>query len=196
VSEAAAHNGLFNILMVGVGGQGIILASDILAMAALYAGHDAKKSEIHGMSQRGGSVFSHIRFGPRVHSPTIPKGKADVLFSLEVMETLRWLEYAGRQTTVISLQTMIKPVGVEDYPEGLEEALRAACPAVRFVDPGKLTGELGDSRVLNVALLGVLSTVVDLPEDCWRRAVEERVPEGFSELNWKAFGVGRKHGIY
>ena len=194
MSEAAAKNGLFNILMVGVGGQGIILASDILTMAALYAGHDAKKSEIHGMSQRGGSVFSHIRFGPRVHAPTISRGQADVLFSLEVMETLRWLEYAGPRTTVISLVTKIKPVGVEEYPQGLEETLRLACPSVRFLDPDKLAGELGDSRVLNVALLGVLSPVVDLPDDCWRRAIEERVPEGYSELNWRAFGVGRDHG--
>jgi len=122
----------WNILMVGVGGQGIVTSSDILTRAAMEAGQDAKKSEIHGMSQRGGSVFSHIRFGPRISSPVIPEGGADILFSLEQLETLRWLAYASADSTVICASAQISPAGVESYPSGvLEEIRRAAVYTVR-----------------------------------------------------------------
>ena len=183
---------MHNILMVGVGGQGIILASDILTMAAMYAGHDAKKSEIHGMSQRGGSVFSHIRYGEKVHSPTIAEGEADILFSLEEMETLRWLRYAGPQSIVITLHTRIKPAMVEQYPAGIEEELRDTCNNLVFIEPEQLKGEIESNKYFNVALLGVLAQKLDLPEASWRRAIEERVPKGSVESNWKAFQAGRK----
>jgi indolepyruvate ferredoxin oxidoreductase beta subunit len=184
---------LWNILMVGVGGQGIILASDILARAAMEAGHDTKKSEIHGMSQRGGSVFSHIRFGKKIFSPIIPAGEADVLFSLEEMETLRWLSYAGAQSLVVVLRTRINPANVDAYPSDVEEELRRRVRRLLFLDPDELGREIDHRKYLNVALLGVLSTAVPLPDDAWRRAIGEEVPEGTFAQNWKAFVSGRNH---
>jgi indolepyruvate ferredoxin oxidoreductase beta subunit len=179
-----------NILMVGVGGQGIIVASDILTLAAMYTGYDAKKSEIHGMSQRGGSVFSHIRYGRKVHSPLISEGSADILFALEEMEALRWIGYAGRGSAIISLMTRIKPSGVEVYPEGIEEELGRAGGDVRFLDAEKLRDKLGSVKFMNVALLGVLSGHVNLPQESWKRAIEDRVPGGFFDANWQAFQTG------
>jgi len=184
---------VYNILMVGVGGQGIILASDILTRAAMYAGYDAKKSEIHGMSQRGGSVFSHIRFGQKVHSPIISRGEADILFSLEEMETLRWLNYAHSESLVITLLTRINPAGVEQYPGGIQEELADRCINLKFIDPQQLQGKIESNKFLNVALLGVLSGSVELPEESWKRAIEEEVPKGSFEGNWKAFCTGKKY---
>jgi len=182
-----------SILMVGVGGQGIILASDILTLAAMHSGYDAKKSEIHGMSQRGGSVFSHIRYGAKVYSPTISEGEADILFSLEEMETLRWLNYAGSGSIVITLRTQIKPAMVEEYPEGIEEELRKKCGALKYLEPEQLKKDIENVKFFNVALLGVLAEYVNLPEDSWKRAIEERVPRGSYEGNFKAFQAGRKY---
>jgi indolepyruvate ferredoxin oxidoreductase beta subunit len=186
-------NGVYNILMVGVGGQGIILASDILTLAAMNSGYDAKKSEIHGMSQRGGSVFCHIRFGEKVHSPTISEGEADILFSLEEMETLRWLDYAGPDSLIITLRTRIKPVMVEEYPEGIDAELRKKCGNLRFLEPEQLKVEIASNKFFNVALLGMLSIHIELPEVSWKRAIEERVPQGSFEGNWHAFFAGKKY---
>lgn len=184
-------NDIFNILMVGVGGQGIITASDIITMAAMYAGYDAKKSEIHGMSQRGGSVFSHIRFGNKIFSPIISRGEADILFSFEEMETLRWIDYAGPETLVISVKTRINPSGVEAYPEGVKEELRRVCANLMLLDPDKLKRDSGSARYLNVTSLGVISRYIDFPENAWKKAIEGCVPEGTFEQNWNAFLSGK-----
>jgi indolepyruvate ferredoxin oxidoreductase beta subunit len=183
------------ILMVGVGGQGIILASDILTRAAMEAGHDAKKSEIHGMSQRGGSVFSHIRFGEKVHSPVISEGEADILFALEEMEALRWLRSAHCGSLVVVLRTRITPANVDRYPEGVEDALKRACTRLVFLDPEELRKEISHHKFLNVALLGALSRHLEIPDEAWRRAIEAEVPEGTSEQNWGAFLAGRSHSL-
>jgi indolepyruvate ferredoxin oxidoreductase beta subunit len=182
----------FNILMVGVGGQGIIMASDIVSLAAMYAGLDVKKSEIHGMSQRGGSVSSHIRFGEKVHSPVISQGEADVLFSLEEMETLRWLGFANSVSRVICLRNRITPQGIDEYPQNLEAELVRICPGISFVEPGPLKDAIGDARFLNVALVGLLSTFTNFEESAWAKAIEEKVPRGTFEGNWKAFLEGKK----
>jgi len=182
---------VYNILMVGVGGQGIILASDILTLAAMYCGYDAKKSEIHGMSQRGGAVFSHIRFGKRVYSPLISEGEADILFSLEEMETLRWLNYANTESLIITLLTRIKPAGVSLYPIGIREELKKKCDQIKFLDPEDLRKKIDNIKFFNVALLGVLSNYVDLDEKAWKRAIEEKVPKGSFEGNWNAFLIGK-----
>jgi indolepyruvate ferredoxin oxidoreductase beta subunit len=182
-----------NILMVGVGGQGIILAGDVLALAAMHAGYDAKKSEVHGMSQRGGSVFSHIRFGERVHSPVIAEGRADVLFSLEALETLRWLRYAGPSTTVICADTEITPVGAAEYPSGVAEAIREAAGDVLLVDTATLQEHIQDPRCMNVAFLGVLSEDLQIDDAAWKRAVDDSVPTGSEEANWAAFAAGRSY---
>jgi indolepyruvate ferredoxin oxidoreductase beta subunit len=182
----------FNILMVGVGGQGIIMASDIVTLAAMCEGLDAKKSEIHGMSQRGGSVFSHIRFGEKVYSPVISKGEADVLFSLEEMETFRWLGFANSETRIICLRNRIMPQGVEEYPQNLEDELRKVSANVVFVEPGPLKDSIGDPRFLNVTLVGLLSTLTNFKESSWAKAIEEKVPKGTFDGNWKAFLAGKK----
>jgi indolepyruvate ferredoxin oxidoreductase, beta subunit len=182
----------WNVLMVGVGGQGIVTSSDILTRAAMEAGHDAKKSEIHGMSQRGGSVFSHIRFGPSVSSPVIPEGGADILFSLEELETLRWLGYAGASSTVICAGAQILPVGLESYPSGVLEEIRRVCPSLVVLDVKAIEERIGNPRFMNVALLGVLSRLLDIDDDSWKRAILAEVPPAHGEANWQAFLAARE----
>ena len=184
-------NEVHNILMVGVGGQGIILASDILSHAAMLSGYDVKKSEIHGMSQRGGSVFSHIRYGEQVFSPVIPDGEAHVLLSLEEMETLRWLATAKRDTHFIVSKTRILPANAQEYPPNIETHLREAYHSVTFIDPDSVTGMTGDKRFLNVALLGVISSFTALKDDAWKEAIGELVPKGTADGNWNAFLIGK-----
>ncbi len=186
-------NSVLNILMVGVGGQGIMMASDILALALMYSGYDVKKSEIHGMSQRGGSVFSHIRYGEKVYSPVISEGEADILFSTEEMETVRWLNYAGSESCIISTKTKINPAEVKEYPQGVEDELKKKCKNLVLVDHEALSREIGNIKFLNVALLGLLSTHIDVPVDSWEKAIEERVPAGSYEANWKAFITGKEY---
>ncbi|MGA1867157.1 MAG: indolepyruvate oxidoreductase subunit beta [bacterium] len=181
----------FNILMVGVGGQGIILASDILTCAALYSGYDTKKSEIHGMSQRGGSVSSHIRFGEKIYSPVISRGAADFLLSLEEMEILRWLSYIGPHTRIIFSTTRILPLGVTDYPEGIAEEVRKKFPHTTVIDPETLKEKLGHSKFLNSAILGLLSNYLSLDESSWIKAIEELVPQGTVDKNIHAFTIGK-----
>jgi indolepyruvate ferredoxin oxidoreductase beta subunit len=189
---AAGHDKIWNILMVGVGGQGIILASDILASAALASGFDAKKSEIHGMSQRGGSVFSHVRFGKKVFSPVIPEGGADILLSLELMETLRWLAFAGPATRFVVSREQILPANTTEYPAGIEAEIRSLSPGALFLDPVELIKKIGDKKFANVALCGILGSRLDLPETSWKQAIEAHVPQGTGEANWQAFLIGRE----
>lgn len=183
---------IYNILMVGVGGQGIILASDIVTRAAMLAGYDAKKSEIHGMSQRGGSVFSHIRFGKKVYSPTISEGEADILFSLEEMETLRWIRYANPDTFVICTAKQLLPATVTDYPSGVREELTRVCPDIFFFDPDTVKEDIGNVKFLNVAMIGLMAPKLDISEKAWKDAINEEVPEGSFNENWNAFQVGRR----
>jgi indolepyruvate ferredoxin oxidoreductase beta subunit len=180
-----------NILMVGVGGQGIIVASDILTNAALIAGYDAKKSEIHGMSQRGGSVFSHIRFGPKVYSPVISRGQAHILVSLELMETLRWIDYANSASLIISTHTTITPTSVTQYPTGIEQELIKICKNLTIIDIERLVKMIGNPKFLNVAILGILAGQLEFAEKHWRKAIEQRVPARFFEQNWHAFNKGK-----
>lgn len=180
-----------NILMVGVGGQGIVLASDIMASAALFAGYDVKKSEIHGMSQRGGSVFSHVRFGKKVFSPVIPEGKADIVVSLEEMETLRWLNYVHAGTKIIVAKTRIMPPNIEKYPEGIEQVLQKQFVDIKIVDPLHIQEKTGSAKVINTALLGLVSTFLDFNDEAWQRSLQANVPEGTYEKNQKAFEIGK-----
>jgi indolepyruvate ferredoxin oxidoreductase beta subunit len=182
---------VFNVLMVGVGGQGIIMASDILSLAAMHSGLDVKKSEIHGMSQRGGSVFSHIRMGEKVYSPLLSVGEADVLFSLEEMETLRWIEFANKESVIICMMTHINPAMVDEYPDGIEDEIKRLSPGALFVDPEPMKKEIGNVKFLNVALIGLLSAFVHFNEECWKKAIQAKVPEDTFEGNWKAFHTGK-----
>lgn len=184
-----------NILIVGVGGQGTILASNIISLAALKAGLDIKKSEIHGMSQRGGSVFSHVRYGTTVHSPVIPEGKADIIVSLEEMEVLRWTDFLHKETEVIWLKHRILPAEVKEYPEGIDNELKANFNRIHQINPEEIIEQLGNKKYLNVFILGELSKFTEFPEDIWKAAIEELVPEGTMDDNWKAFNLGRNSSI-
>ena len=164
---------------------------DLAREMANKADNDVKKSEIHGMSQRGGSVFSHIRFGEKVHSPVISKGGADVLFSLEEMETLRWIEYASAETTIICMKTRINPAMVDEYPSGIEDEIRRLSGKVFFIDPKSLYNQIENKKFLNVTLTGLLSGFVDFSEESWKNAVREKVPAGTFEGNWNAFLTGK-----
>ena len=182
---------IFNLFMAGVGGQGIILASDIITRAAMNANFDVKKSEIHGMSQRGGSVFSHIRFGNRVFSPVIPEGMADIFVSLEQMETLRWLHLVNSNTLLIVYNTKILPAEVKEYPQGIEEELKKKFKNLKIIDPEELIKKVGAQKFVNVALVGIISKYLSFDLKDWELAIEKEVPEGTFENNKNVFLIGR-----
>jgi len=181
----------FNVLMVGVGGQGVVLASNILSEAAMRAGLDVKKSEIHGMSQRGGPVFSHVRFGERVHSPVIPKGEADVIYSLERMELLRWATWARPGAVACYLAQNTLPFGVKAYPEGLDEEIARLFGTVIRVDPRALRDRISP-KVKNTVLLGAVSVFAALPPECYHEVIPGLCPDGTAEVNWQGFEIGRE----
>jgi indolepyruvate ferredoxin oxidoreductase, beta subunit len=184
-----------NVLIVGVGGQGVILASEILSDVAMTSGLDVKKSEVHGMAQRGGVVSSHVRYGAQVHSPLIPKGQAEVLLSFELAEAVRWLGFLSPTGRVISSQQKVIPpivsTGLAEYPHDAEETLKRAVGDPILVDALGIAEELGNARLVNTILLGVTSRLLDLPERNWKKVVADRVPKPFKELNLKAFERGR-----
>lgn len=187
--------GIKNILLVGVGGQGILLASEVLSETFMLAGYDVKKSEIHGMSQRGGSVVSHVRYGKEVFSPLVPEGEGDILFGFELMETCRALPLMKPGATVVANDLCIAPpsvlIGQEVYPEGLADRIRAAVPDFTLVDGQKIASEVGNPRTANTVLLGAVSKKLEIAEEFWLKALEKMVPRKALEVNLKAFLVGR-----
>jgi len=188
-------NGTTNILIVGVGGQGVLLASEILCEVAKLLGLDAKKSEVHGMSQRGGVVTSHVRFGKKVYSPLIPLGEADVILAFEIAEALRWVHYLKPGGTLIaSDQKVIPPItttGKFSYPEDVEGKIRARAPKTKVIQAYDIAKKLGNARLVNTILVGVLSQEIDLEESKWLQVVERMAPKGTGEINKKAFLEGR-----
>ncbi|MBI4977363.1 MAG: indolepyruvate oxidoreductase subunit beta [Spirochaetes bacterium] len=185
-----------SILIAGVGGQGIILASEILSDALLHAGFDVKKNEIHGMSQRGGSVTSHIRFGKKVYSPIIPDGTADFILAFERLESLRELPLLRNGGTVIVNNEKMIPTTVEFggrvYPEDIETPLRKTAADVVVVNAVEEARTIGNQRVFNVLLLGVLAARLKISEDAWMKAIEAHVKPEHRENNLKAFARGRE----
>jgi len=184
-----------NVLIAGVGGQGAILASELLALAAKEAGHDVKQGEFHGVAQRGGAVFSHVRFGDRVHSPLAPRGRVDVLVALEKLEGLRHAHYLKPGGTVIVNDHEIEPIRVGDerpYPHDAVAFLESKGLEVIGVPATQLALDLGNHRAANVVLLGALSTVLGIPEEVWERTLADRVPERHLEVNRRAFALGRE----
>ena len=187
-----------NFMITGVGGQGTILASDILAAVGLAAGYGVKKSDILGLAVRGGAVVGHVRWGERVHSPIVPDGRVDYLVAFEILEGLRWLNQVRPEGTILINQQEIHPVsvssGITTYPD--EETVdRALCGAVERVYriPGlDITQELGSARVLNVVLLGALSATLSVKPETWESVLKERVPSRFVDLNLRAFHQGRE----
>ncbi|WP_347349078.1 indolepyruvate oxidoreductase subunit beta [Nigerium sp.] len=181
----------FNVLLVGVGGQGVVLASDILTTAAMLAGRDAKKSEIHGMSQRGGPVFAHVRFGDVVHSPVIPKGSADVLLGMERMELLRWAPWAKPDAVAAYVAKDIVPTGVDAYPDGIDSEVAARFARVVSFDSKTLRPARVSPKVAGTVLLGAASVFLPLPPDVFAPAMEGLVPDGTLEMNKAGFALGR-----
>ncbi len=183
-----------NVLIAGVGGQGAILASELLAMAAMAAGHDVKQGEFHGVAQRGGSVYSHVRFGDRVYSPTAPLGGVDYLLALEQLEALRYAHFVKPGGTVIVNDHRVEPIRVADerpYPEGTTDFLEGQGCHVVVLEATRMALELGNHRAANVVLLGALSTSLDIPAEAWDATLGERVPTHLLELNRHAFAAGR-----
>ena len=185
-----------NVLLVGVGGQGILLASEVLSEAAMLAGFDVKKSEIHGMSQRGGSVVSHVRFGTEVFSPIVPEGEGDILFGFELMETVRSLPLLKPGGTVVANDLQISPpsvlMGQEAYPEGLAERIRAHFADFLLIDGQKMASDAGNAKAANTVLLGAVSKRLSIPEVYWMKALEKMVPAKALEVNKRAFLTGRE----
>ena len=185
---------LFNVTLVGVGGQGILLTSDILALAAMNAGLDVKKSEIHGMSQRGGSVISQVRFGSHVHSPIVPEGESDILVSFERTEALRYVHLAKPGAKIIVNNMERIPVTVSS---GLQPAAKdmdrrlAAYPGLILIDANPLAVKAGNLRAANLVLVGALSTFVPFDEEHWQAAMRERIPANLLDVNLRAFALGR-----
>ncbi len=184
-----------NILLVGVGGQGTLLASEILSEAFMLAGFDVKKSEIHGMSQRGGSVVSHVRFGDKVYSPVVPEGEGDILFGFELLETYRYLSLLRPGAKVIANNFRILPpsvlLGKELYPEGLADKIASRFPGFLLVDGLELATRAGNPRAANTVLLGAVASRLDIQENHWLSAIEKMVPARALEINIKAFQMGR-----
>jgi indolepyruvate ferredoxin oxidoreductase, beta subunit len=183
-----------NILFVGVGGQGTILASKILTEALLEKGYDVKMTEVHGMAQRGGSVTTEVRFGEKVYSPLIEKGDADVIVAFEKSEALRHLNYLKEGGTVIVNDYEIYPltvtIGLEKYPQNIDESLKYAVSNTYIIKAAKMAENLGNIKSQNVVLLGALVKALNLTGIEWDSVIEKLVPPKAIELNKKAFKLG------
>jgi len=183
-----------DILMVGVGGQGTVLSSNIVCDVALAAGYDVKKSEIHGMAQRGGSVVTHIRIGEKVFAPTIPLKSADILVSFERMEFLRYSEYYSDNMTLIQNTQIISPPSVADgeaqYPQDKIDAVQKSLKKVIEVDAIGKAIELGNQKIAGMVVLGILAKNVPFEKSAWEQAIRDRVPPKTIDLNLKAFETG------
>jgi indolepyruvate ferredoxin oxidoreductase beta subunit len=187
-----------NILFCGVGGQGILLASELTAHALLASGMDVKKSEVHGMAQRGGSVEAHLRYGKKVYSPLIEAGTADLLLAFEIMEALRYLPYLHKNSKVIvNTQKILPPAvatGKAPYPENILAELTGRGLTVIPVDGFEIAREAGNVKAANVALVGALSSLMTIPPEIFIAVIKQRVPARFLEVNLTVFAAGRKAG--
>lgn len=185
-----------NIMIVGVGGQGSLLASKLLGYLLLKEGYDVKVSEVHGMSQRGGSVVTYVRFGDKVYSPIIDKGEADFIVSFEKLEAARYVEYLKEGGRIVVNTQEIDPMpvitGAATYPENLVEKMEALGIKVDAMDCLSLANEAGSSKAVNIVLMGRLSKYfTEISEEKWIQAIEDMVPAKFLEINKKAFELGR-----
>lgn len=184
-----------NVIFAGVGGQGVILASKVLMEAAIHKGFDVKESEVHGMAQRGGSVDCNVRFGEKVYSPLIPKGGADYVVSLELLESMRKLEYLSKDALLLVNREQINPAPVEigamKYPDDIEAWLKSNFKNTVVVDTAEALKEAGTKKALNIVMLGALSKYLDFEIPIWEDAIRSLVKEKFIEHNIKAFHLGR-----
>ena len=184
-----------NIMIVGVGGQGSLLASKLLGRILLTKGYDIKVSEVHGMSQRGGSVVTYVRYGDKVYSPVIDKGQADYIVSFELLEAARWTEFLKPDGKIITNIQQINPmpviIGAAQYPQDLVGKMKDAGLDVDAFDALSLAEQAGSTKAVNIVLMGHLSRYFDFTEEEWLEAIEKSVPAKFLELNKTAFSLGR-----
>ena len=184
-----------NIMIVGVGGQGALLASKTFGQVLLDAGFDVKVSEVHGMSQRGGSVVTYVRYGDKVYSPIVDKGEADYIVSFELLEAARYTEYLKKGGHIVVNTQKIDPMpvitGAAKYPENLVEKMTKEGFNVDALDCLDLAEQAGTSKAVNIVLMGRLSKYMDFPEEEWLKAIEKLVKPKFLEVNKKAFALGR-----
>jgi indolepyruvate ferredoxin oxidoreductase, beta subunit len=184
-----------NILVAGVGGQGVILASDIMCEVFMEAGYDVKKSEIHGMAMRGGIVTSHFRFGKKVYSPLIKEGEVDILFAFEQLEGLRWLNHLKRGAKIVMNDNKVNPpavnLGEMQYPKGIPEIIGSKFKGFYLIKGTDIALQIGDIRAANVVLLGAISKLFDVKEELWLSTILGHLPPKVHELNKKAFSAGR-----
>lgn len=183
-----------SIMIVGVGGQGTLLASRLLGAALISVGYDVKVSEVHGMSQRGGSVVTYVKYGNKVDSPIVQKGQADLILAFEQLEAARWLPFLKTDGTIIANTQQIDPMpvvtGVATYPDGVLEAIRKTGVKLRDVGALSLAVEAGSAKAVNVVLIGVMAAHMDIDRAVWEQAIRETVPAKFLEMNLKAFDLG------
>lgn len=184
-----------NIMIVGVGGQGTLLASKLLGRLLITKGYDVKVSEVHGMSQRGGNVVTYVRYGDKVYSPIIDKGEADLIISFELLEAARWTQYLKKGGHIITNLQQINPMpvitGATQYPEHLEQKMKDIGINVDAFDALALAEQAGSSKAVNMVLMGRVSNYFDFSEETWDEAIEGSVKPQFIDMNKKAFHLGR-----
>jgi len=189
------NNEIKNVLLAGVGGQGTLRASDIMCMAIMEAGLDVKKSEVHGMAQRGGCVTSHVRYGNKVYSPLAGLGTIDLLVAFEKMEALRYLNYLTPDATIIVNADEIYPPAVNlgdfPYPEEIISFLKSKYKVIKEIDASGLAREAGNVKAANVVLLGAISTLMNISPSIWEDVIRKSFPEKLVKVNLKAFQSGR-----
>jgi indolepyruvate ferredoxin oxidoreductase beta subunit len=189
------ENSITNILVAGVGGQGVILASDVMSEVFMEAGNDVKKSEVHGMAMRGGVVTSHFRFGKKVYSPLIKEGEVDILFAFEQLEGLRWINHLKPDGKIIMNDHKINPpavnLGEMEYPKGIPDKIRSKFKDFYLVKGTEIALQMGDARASNVVLLGAFSNFFEVNEDIWLKTILSYLPPKVHELNRRAFFAGR-----
>jgi indolepyruvate ferredoxin oxidoreductase, beta subunit len=187
-----------NILLVGVGGQGTILVGKILSAGLLQAGYDVKMSEVHGMSQRGGSVSTQVRYGRKVHSPIMGKGSADILVSFEVMEAWRWMEFLKPEGKVVINDHRIPsaPIlsGKTDYPDGIVEKIRAGAHAL-ILNAAEIAGQVGNARTMNIVLFGALVRSMNLTHIDWESVIRDQIRANLVDVNLQAFRAGLQYDM-
>lgn len=183
-----------NIMIVGVGGQGTLLASRVLGNVAIKKGYDVKVSEVHGMAQRGGSVVTYVRMGKKVYSPIIEKGEADVLISFEQLEGVRWIDYLKKDGRLIINTQKIDPmpviIGKAKYPEGIVEKIKDVYKNTVDIDALKIAKDCGNIKAVNTVLLGLMAKFIDIEKEAWIEALKEVVPQKAIDVNMKAFEAG------
>ncbi len=182
-----------NIMIVGVGGQGTLLASRILGNTVINEGYDVKVSEVHGMSQRGGSVVTYVKYGEKIYSPIVDRGEADIILAFEMLEAYRALPYLKKGGKMIVNDQSIDPmpviIGAMEYPENIKEKLADKIDLLP-VDALKLAKEAGNAKAVNVVLIGVMAKLTDIPYENWVETIKTTVPPKFLDVNLKAFDLG------